>query len=129
MNRWRILGLVVLALLAASLLVWWLRPAPPPPAPPPQPAAREVFHSSKPLRIEVVSALPPAESAWLEYELRHLLNRGRMRVAAIDDVATAFTLRVTLNADTSAATLELLAPDAVVERQEQLCCRTGLVSS
>jgi tetratricopeptide (TPR) repeat protein len=125
MNRWRILGLIVLALLAASLLVWWLRPAPPPPAPPPQPAAREVFHSSKPLRIEVVSALPPGESAWLEYELRHLLNRGRMRVAAIDDVATAFTLRVTLNADMSAATLELVAPDAVVERQEQLALSNG----
>ena len=119
MNRWRILGLVVLALLAASLLAWWLKPAPPPP-PPPQPPAREVFHSSKPLRIEVASARPAAETAWLDYELRHLLNRGRMRVAAIDDVANAFTLRVSLDSDADGATLALVAPDGVVEREEQL---------
>jgi Tfp pilus assembly protein PilF len=119
MNRWRIVGLVVLALLAASLLAWWLKPAPPPP-PPPQPPAREVFHSSKPLRIEVSAKRPPAETAWLDYELRHLLNRGRMRVAAVDDVADAFTLRVALDADTDGATLALVAPDGVVERQEQL---------
>jgi Tfp pilus assembly protein PilF len=119
MNRWRILGLVVLALLAASLLAWWLRPAPPPP-PPPQPPAREVFHSSKPLRIEVASKRPPAQTTWLDYELRHLLNRGRMRVAAVDDVADAFTLRVSLDADTDDAKLALVAPDGVVERQEQV---------
>ena len=119
MNRWRIVGLIVLALLAAALLTWWLKPAPPPVAPPP-PAAREVFHSSKPLRIEVASARPPAETAWLDYELRHLLNRGRMRVAAIDDAAGAFTLRVGLDADSSKATLALVARDGVIERQEQL---------
>ena len=38
---------------------------------------------------------------------------------------TAFTLRVTLDADMSAATLELLAPDGVVERQEQLLLSNG----
>lgn len=119
MNRWRILGLVVLALLAASLLAWWLKPAPPPP-PPPQPPAREVFHSSKPLRIEVASARPAAETAWLDYEMRHLLNRGRMRVAAIDDAADSFTLRVSLDSAENGATLALVAPDGVVERQEQL---------
>jgi tetratricopeptide (TPR) repeat protein len=119
MNRWRILGLVVLALLAASLLAWWLKPAPPPP-PPPQLPAREVFHSSKPLRVEVASARPPAETAWLDYELRHLLSRGRMRVAAIPDDANAFTLRVSLDSDGDDATLALVAPDAVVEREEQL---------
>lgn len=119
MNRWRIVGLIVIAALAASLLVWWLRPAPAP-VPPPQPPTREVFHSSKPLRIEVASAQPPAEAAWLDYELRHLLNRGRMRVAGIDDAGNAFTLRVSLDADASHATLALVAPDGVVERQEQL---------
>ncbi len=119
MNRWRIVGLVVLALLAASLLAWWLRPAPAP-VPPPQPPAREVFHSSKPLRIEAASARPPADTAWLDFELRHLLNRGRMRVAAIDDEANAFTLRIALDADASNATLALVAPDGVVEREEQL---------
>ena len=119
MNRWRLVGLIVLALLAASLLAWWLRPVPPP-VPPPPPPAREVFHSSKPLRIEVASQRPPAETAWLDYELRQLLNRGRMRVAAVDDVAGAFTLRVALDADASGATLALVAPDGVVERQAQL---------
>jgi tetratricopeptide (TPR) repeat protein len=119
MNRWRILGLVVLALLAASLLAWWLKPAPPPP-PPPQLPAREVFHSSKPLRIEVASSRPAAEAAWLDYELRHLLNRGRMRVAAVDDVASAFTLRVSLDSDADGTTLALLAPDGVLEREEKL---------
>ena len=119
MNRWRIVGLVVIALLAASLLAWWLKPAPAP-IPPPQLPAREVFHSSKPLRIEVASARPPAETAWLDFELRHLLNRGRMLVAAIDDEAKAFTLRVALDADANNATLALVAPDNVVERQERL---------
>lgn len=118
MNRWRIVGLILLALLAASLLGWWLKPAPPP-APPPQAPAREVFHSSKPLRIEVASARPPAATAWLDYELRHLLIRGRMRVAAVDDAGDAFTLRVSL-ADEKGATLALAAPDGVFERQEQL---------
>jgi len=73
MNRWRIVGLIVLALLAASLLAWWLKPVPPP-APPPQAPAREVFHSSKPLRIEVASARPPAETAWLDYELAEVFS-------------------------------------------------------
>lgn len=118
MNRWRIVGLVVLALLAAALLAWWFKPAPPPVPPPPAPA-REVFHSSKPLRIEVASARPPAETAWLDYELRHLLIRGRMRIAAIDKANDAFTLRVSL-ADSTGATLALVAPDGVIERQEQL---------
>ncbi|HEY7639693.1 MAG TPA: tetratricopeptide repeat protein [Steroidobacteraceae bacterium] len=119
MNRWRIVGLIVLALLAASLLVWWLKPAPTP-VTPVQPPAREVFHSSKPLGVEVVASQPPAETAWLNYELRHLLIGGRMRVAAVDDAAGTFTLRVTLNADANEATLALVAPDGVVERQEQV---------
>jgi tetratricopeptide (TPR) repeat protein len=119
MNRWRIVGLIVLALLAASLLVWWLKPAPRPVAPP-QPAAREVFHSSKPLRVEVASTRPPAETAWLDYELRHLLLGGRMRVAAVDDTANEFKLRVTLEEDAKSATLALIAPDGVIDRQEQV---------
>ncbi|HKU15391.1 MAG TPA: tetratricopeptide repeat protein [Steroidobacteraceae bacterium] len=117
MSRWRIVGLVVLALLAASLLAWWLRPEPQP-VPPPQPAAREVFHSSKPLRTAVESTQPAAETAWLDYELRQLLNRGRMRVAAVDDTTRTFTLRVALDAEAKKATLALVAPDGVVERQE-----------
>jgi tetratricopeptide (TPR) repeat protein len=119
MNRWRIVGLIVLALLAASLLAWWFRPAPPPLPAPPAPA-REVFHSSKPLRVEVAAQGQPADLAWLDYELRQLLSRGRMRVAAIDDAAGAFTLRVALDDDRSGAAVALVAPDGIVERQVQL---------
>jgi hypothetical protein len=119
MNRWRIVGLIVLALLAASLLAWWLKPAPQP-ITPAQPPAREVFHSSKPLSVEVASTRPPADTAWLDYELRHLLVGGRMRVAAIDDTASGFKLRVALDADMKNATLALVAPDGVVDRQTQV---------
>ena len=120
MNRWRIVGLIVLALLAALVLVWWLKPAPPPPAPA-EPPPREVFHSSKPLDVEVVYAQPATTPTdWLDHELLHLLAGGRMRVAAIDDTAAKFTLRVALNADASSATLALVAPDGVVDRQEQV---------
>jgi tetratricopeptide (TPR) repeat protein len=120
MNRWRIVGLIVLALLAASLLVWWLRPAPPPVIPA-EPPPREVFHSSKPLDVAVVyerqEETPPG---WLDYELRHLLAAGRMRVATIDDVSAKFTLRVTINEEGNGATLALVAPDGVIDRQEQV---------
>jgi Flp pilus assembly protein TadD len=119
MNRWRIVGLIVLALLAASLLVWWLKPAPPP-VTPPQPAVREVFHSSKPLRVEVASSHPAAETAWLDYELRHLLLGGRMRVAAIDGTSNEFKLRVALDPDAKGASIALIAPDGVIDRQEQV---------
>ncbi|HJY42131.1 MAG TPA: hypothetical protein VJ303_12865, partial [Steroidobacteraceae bacterium] len=72
MNRWRIVGLIVLALLAGSLLVWWLKPAPPPPAPA-EPPPREVFHSSKPLDLEVVYTQPATTpTGWLDYEVLHL---------------------------------------------------------
>jgi tetratricopeptide (TPR) repeat protein len=120
MNRWRIVGLIVLALLAASLLVWWLRPAPPPVAPA-EPPPREVFHSSKPLDVEVVYAQPPTTtSPWLHHELQHLLTAGRMRVPPIDDTSEKFTLRVTINPEANGATLALVAPDGVIERQEQV---------
>ncbi len=120
MNRWRIVGLIVLALLAASLLVWWLRPVPPPAAPA-EPPPREVFHSSKPLDLEVVYTQPATTPAgWLDYEVLHLLAAGRMRVAAIDDTSGKFTLRVTINSEANGATLALVAPDQVIERQEQV---------
>jgi tetratricopeptide (TPR) repeat protein len=124
MTKWRIVGLAVLALLAAGYLLWpLLKPAPPPVAPAPPPA-REVFHSSKPIRIEV--SMPAdasgaaADVTWLEYELRHLLSRGRMRVAAVTADADAFTLKVKVAAGRDHASIALIAPDRVVERQEQV---------
>jgi Flp pilus assembly protein TadD len=43
-----------------------------------------------------------------------------MRVAAIDDTSGKFTLRVTINPEADGATLALVAPDDVIERQEQV---------
>lgn len=120
MNRWRVVGLVLLALLAAAAGLWhFFKPPPPPPAPPPPPP-REVFHSSKPLRIEVVAPArgESTRTPWLQHELRHLLNRGRMRVAPVT-ADNAFTLRVAVTQDARQADVALVAPDQVVERQEQ----------
>lgn len=112
--------LVVFALLAASFLLWRFLGQQPPPVAPVQPPAREVFHSSKPIRVEVARSAQPADAAWLEYELRHLLNRGGMRIAAITSDTDAFTLQITLEADSKRASVALIAPDRVVEREEKL---------
>jgi tetratricopeptide (TPR) repeat protein len=119
MNKGRIAGLIVLALLAAGLVLRsCMREEPPPVADVPPP--REVFHASKPLRVEVNTAAEPAGPApWLEYELRHLLGRGQMRLAPVFPAKPegAFTLRVNVSADAKQATFELVAPDGVIERQ------------
>ncbi|MGH8187939.1 MAG: hypothetical protein ACREUC_15375, partial [Steroidobacteraceae bacterium] len=124
MNTWRIAGLIVLALLAGSLLMWWLFPPKAPPPEPPPPPAREVFHTSKPLRLEVVPAEGGADSsasiAWLAYELRQMLNRAQLQLTPVTSNASTFTLRITVAGDTKHATLALIAPDKVVERQEEL---------
>jgi tetratricopeptide (TPR) repeat protein len=121
MNTWRIAGLIVLALLAGSLLMWWLFPTKPPPPEPPPPPAREVFDTSKPLRLEVVPADGNSESsAWLAYELRQMLNRAKLQLTPVTSDESTFTLRVTVSGDAKQASLALIAPDKVVERQEDL---------
>lgn len=124
MNTWRIAGLIVLALLAGSLLMWWLFPPKAPPPEPPPPPAREVFHTSKPLRLEVVPADGGADSsasiAWLAHELRQMLNRAKLQLTPVTSNASTFTLRVAVAGDAKHATLALIAPDKVVERQEEL---------
>lgn len=143
MSNWRIAGLVVAALLAAWLILRGCTSkdenerAASPPVP-----AREVFHISKPLRVLVTrpatSASQPAQSAptdsgaqgtpdeWLERELRDLLIRGRMRIAAIDpSLPRPFTLRVELPQAPDASTsttvkLSLLAPDGKIERSTEV---------
>jgi hypothetical protein len=94
----------------------------PAPAPPP---AREEFHAVKPLRT-LVSV--PSETdkgaeqvAWLQRELNYLLRRGQMHVAS-GSAATgsAFLLSIELSADRSQASLKLIAPDQVLERQQQV---------
>ena len=125
MNNWRIGGLIAVAILAAWLAIRSCTPQeqkselPPPPA-------REVFHASKPLRIEVTGQ-PDAQGkamdvTWLEHELRYVLGRGQMRVATIPPKKTddAFTLKLDIAADRQRASLALVAPDAVVERKQEL---------
>lgn len=143
MSNWRIAGLVVAALLAAWLILRGCTSkdgserAASPPVP-----AREVFHISKPLRVLVTrpatSASQPAQAAptdsgaqgtpdeWLERELRDLLIRGRMRIAAIDpSLPRPFTLRVELPQASGSATsttvkLSLQAPDGKIERSAEV---------
>lgn len=144
---WRVC-VIVGALIVAALLAGWLAlrswtPELAPPSPPAPVPARETFHLSKPIRIEVRArakpAMPgsarseaasghsaahtPADLQWLEHELRHLLTRGQMRVAPVgaDEAASPqrslFTLRIELAADGAQAALALLAPDQIVEQR------------
>jgi tetratricopeptide (TPR) repeat protein len=154
-NKWRIVGLITVAVLAAWLALRSCTPrqasvelaAPP---------AREVFHASKPIQVSVVTAddardandpgdtldhapgiarrsadkgAPGSsaadvtridDSAWLEFELRRLLSRARMRVAPVTsaDAADHYTLRV--ESGRGGMTLALIAPDGVVERRESV---------
>jgi hypothetical protein len=115
MNRVRVIGLSVFAVLAG--LGAWLAlrsPQTPPPAPAPVPP-REAFHVSKPLGVDVTAATPDAD--WLASELRHLLIHGKMKVAALQDpTVRPFMLRVALNDTTTEARVTLVAPDSVEER-------------
>ena len=130
MNRWRIGGLLVVAILAAWLGLRSCRPGEPeaPAAPPP---ARQVFQPTTPLRIDVTAAADAQGHApdmnWLQHELRYLLARGNLHLAsnAKDGEPRAFTLRVQFAADQKQASLEFLAPDGIVERHEQVTLRDG----
>ena len=123
MNRRRLIGLVIVALLAAWPVLRSCTPDEPEPerAPPP---VREAFHASKPIRVQVSAVAnadgKTADVAWLDHELRQLLSRGKMRVAppASDNAVDAFTLQIELTPDATQAKLSLSAPDRVVERQE-----------
>jgi hypothetical protein len=133
MNKWRSAGLAILALTAGWLVLRSCTPAPTPVSQAPSAPPREVFHASKPLRVAIVPPLhaqrPAGESTpdtdrhadsgeWLERELRFVLLRGKMRVAARSMDSKAFVLRVALpQPPATIGKLELLAPDGVVERQ------------
>jgi hypothetical protein len=118
----RLIGLVVLAMLAAWPILRSCSPEAPEPITPPPPA-REEFHASKPLRLELQAADDKTDLTWLRYELNHLLTRGKMHVAPVSTDPAAdpvFALRVTMNADGKQATLALVAPDKVIERESSL---------
>ncbi len=92
-----------------------------PPAPPPAEPPRDVFHATKPLRLQV-TAQPnedgtAADLSWLERELRYLLTRGQMLMTAQSTNANAFVLHVTVTQDGKQAHLQLVAPDELIERK------------
>jgi tetratricopeptide (TPR) repeat protein len=128
MNRWRIAGLLVVAILAAWLVLRSCRPSEPEPPVETQPA-RRVFQPTTPLRIDVIVAADAKGQApsteWLQHELRYLLTRGNMHLVsdAGGPGVGAFTLRVQFAADQKQAALELVAPDSIVERHEDIALR------
>lgn len=112
----------MLAALAAWPLLRSCSPEPPEPNLPPPPV-REEFHASKPLRLELKSDAPNADLAWLRFELNHLLTRGKMHMASVSTDPTepkVFTLRISVDAEGKQATLALVAPDDVIDRQSSL---------
>lgn len=125
-NRLRIVGLILLALLATWLTVRSCAPEPPQEAPPVAPK-REMFHASRPLRVEVIATAPaggrPGDIAWLALELRYVLLRGQMNIATIgarDDGKSAtgsYLLRIALSQEAKQGSLALVTPDQVLERE------------
>lgn len=112
----------MLAALASWPILRSCSPKPPEPIIPPAPV-REEFHASKPLRLELRSDAPDADMAWLRYELNHLLTRGKMHMTSVSTDAAepkVFTLRVSMDEEGKQATLALVAPDNVVDRQSSL---------
>ena len=120
MNKWRIAGLILVAVLATWLMLRSCTPVEQPVSPAPAPV-REEFHASKPLRVSITNA--GNEAAWLHRELRYLLIRGKMRIAATGPGTPAnapkiFTLQIELPVSPqTSAKLVLLAPDATVVRE------------
>ncbi|MBM0104500.1 hypothetical protein JM946_07065 [Steroidobacter sp. S1-65] len=119
----RVAGLLLLATLAAYPFLRSCSPEEPEPVIPPAPI-REEFHASKPLRLELRSEADNPDLSWLRLELNHLLTRGKMHMTAISTDPAAepkiFTLRITFSGDGEQATLALIAPDDVVDRQNAL---------
>jgi len=133
MNKWRVAGLVIVAALATWLGLRSCMPEKPAAVAESKPA-REEFHASKPLRVVVRRAAASigevATTAdideWLERELRYLLIRGRMRVAAVGVAdARPFTLQIELPANNEAAAkMTLLAPDGTAGSQSDVTLDT-----
>jgi hypothetical protein len=145
MNRFRVIGLVVIAVLAAWFALRSCGPQTPAPTPV-QPPAREAFHANKLLRIEIQRATAQTAAAiehgWLERELRYLLARGKMKVAPIpareaephangtvltgDEGRVARESRVATGVDTGPFTLRLTLNDATTDAQLFLIAPDGI---
>ena len=121
MNRWLGAVLAILAVLAGWLVLRSCTPTQTPVSQQPPTPPREVFHASKPLQVEIVAAsgarTDTDRSEWLERELRWVLARGKMRVAAHVTDSKTFVLRIELPQSPSpTGRLLLLAPDGITER-------------
>lgn len=121
MNKWRIAGLVVVAALASWLMLRSFTPEKEPAVVAPPTPPREEFHASKPLQVTLAGE-PNTDNEWLERELRYLLIRGRMRVAAVGGArSNAFTLQIELpQTPQTHAKVSLLAPDGKVLRDTEI---------
>ncbi len=122
MNRWRSAVLTILALTAGWLVLRSCMPAQTPVSQQPPMPPREVFHASKPLRVEIADPSdanrPDTDrNEWLERELRFVLSQGKMRVATLATDSKAFVLRIELpQSPSTTGKLILLAPDGAAER-------------
>ncbi|HEU4653021.1 MAG TPA: hypothetical protein VFS47_03495 [Steroidobacteraceae bacterium] len=125
MNRRRIIGLILLACIVILLAIRGClpshraaEPAPPPP--------RDVFDSTKPFVLRVISGNAndagheAGHDTWLARELKSLLSLAGLQIAASrpDAPTRLFELQVLYSG--TAAELRLIAPDQVVERQESI---------
>lgn len=120
-NRLRTVGVVLAALLAAALVVRGCSPEPQrdsATAP-----ARLQFDATQPLSLEVIAARNAdgrrADIAWLQPELRRLLSASDLRLAPTGQ-AGAYQLRIALASDGKQASLALIAPDQVLEREQAM---------
>ncbi|HEU4600823.1 MAG TPA: tetratricopeptide repeat protein [Steroidobacteraceae bacterium] len=121
MNRRRIIGLVLLACIVILLAIRGCLPShrAPEPAPPPP---REVFDSTKPFVLRVISgnANDAGHEAWLTRELNSLLSLAGLQIAASQPIAPTRLFELQVLYSRTAAELKLIAPDQVVEHQESI---------
>jgi tetratricopeptide (TPR) repeat protein len=126
-NTRRLLGLIVTALFATCSGLQGCTSETPPPPDAPEPA-REAFHATKPLRatvrFEQAAEEDETDGGWLQRELRYLLLRGQMNLATNESPAKTFELRIIVSPDQQHATLQLIAPDDVVEREQTVSLGT-----
>lgn len=116
MNRRRLIGLILLACIALLLVIRGCLPSHRTEEPPPPPP-REVFDKSKPFILVVAgSESEKTNPAWLARELNTLSSLAGLHIAAQPDAAARlFQIRIVYSS--TSASLKLIAPDQLVERE------------
>jgi tetratricopeptide (TPR) repeat protein len=119
MNRRRILGLVLLACVAILLAIRGCSPRHHAPEPPPA-AAREMFDKSKPFVLTVQAERESgSDTGWLARELDSLMSFAGFKILAAPTRSAVKPFHVQVMYSGATAKLLLIAPDQVVERQQQ----------